>query len=146
MHRNYIGVDELFNTMKESADYLGAAYPPYNIKKIDENKYTIEIAVAGFGKQDIEITFEDSKLKVTGEFKDSSPEDSFIWKGISERPFVRSFVLADNVEIKGADLINGMLKIWLEQMIPESKKPRKIDIGAEKTSNVGPQLLREDDL
>jgi molecular chaperone IbpA len=102
-------------------------YPPFNIKKVDENKYILEMAVAGFGKQDIEIELEDGKLTVKGNV--TSDEADYLYKGIAERAFTRQFTLADSVEVKNADLINGMLKIWLERFIPEEKQPKKIPIG-----------------
>lgn len=106
-------------------------YPPYNIKKVSDNKYVIEIAVAGFSKQELEVTMEDSVLTVSGnldvndQITDSVTQ--YIHKGISERAFTRKFTLADSVEIKNAEYINGMLKIWLDRMIPLSKST-KIDI------------------
>ena len=109
-------------------------YPPYNIKKLEENKYLIEIAVAGFTKQDIELEFVDNTLVVRGKMEtiDQLTADAlyptFLHRGIADRAFTRQFTLADNVEIKGADLFNGMLKIWLEAIIPEHKKPKKIEI------------------
>lgn len=108
---------------------MNTAYPPFNLKKTDENVYVIEMAVAGFGKQDIEMTLEDNKLVIKGSVShDTENKSDTIYKGIAERPFNRAFLLNDNVEIKNAQLINGMLKVWLEHMIPEHKKPKKIDI------------------
>ena len=115
--KNIIGADNLFSTMMQTAEAMTKAastYPPYNIKKVEDNKYVIELAVAGFSKQDITLTLEDDKL-------------------------------ADNVEIKNAEMINGLLKIWLEQIVPEHKKPKKIDINEPK-KDAGPQLLTEKDL
>ena len=117
-------------------------YPPYNIKKIDDNKYVIEMAVAGFGKQDIEIELHDGTLTIKGSV--SSEEADYIYKGIAERAFTRQFTLADTVEVKNADLINGMLKIWLERFIPDEKKPKKINIGeAEHNAEPTKQFLSE---
>jgi molecular chaperone IbpA len=104
-------------------------YPPYNIAKVDENKYVVEMAVAGFGKQNIEIEMLDGKLIVTGKLNtDEKTNLAYFYKGISERPFTRTFTLADTVEIQGAELVNGMLKIFLENIIPDSKKPKKIEV------------------
>ena len=98
-------------------------------KQVKENKYVIEMAVAGFAKQDIELEFVDSNLIIKGNVESSEDEDkNYLFKGISDRAFTRQFKLADNVEIKGADLFNGMLKIWLEAIIPEHKKPKKIEV------------------
>jgi molecular chaperone IbpA len=127
----FIGVDQHFKKMQDLATQTAevvSKYPPYNIKKVDENKYVVEMAIAGFGKQDLEITLEDQKLLIKGNVEKDSTENNYLYKGISERAFTRTFTLADNVEIQSADMINGMLKIWLEAIIPESKKPRKIDI------------------
>lgn len=153
MSKSFIGVDSMMKNMHEVTEAMTKAavtYPPYNIKKIDDNKYVIELAVAGFSKHDLEITMEDGKLIIDGKLTlDTAIGDAvnqtFLYKGISERPFKRVFALADNVEIKNADLINGLLKIWLEQIVPENKKPKKIDIGSAPSSElVDKQLLTEE--
>lgn len=120
-------------------------YPPYNIKKTGENTYVIELAVAGFGKQDIELELQDGILTIKGNVKTDEAAE-YLFKGIAERAFTRQFTLADTVEVKNADLINGMLKIWLERFIPDEKKPKKINIGeAEHKHNAEPtkQFLSE---
>jgi molecular chaperone IbpA len=94
------------------------------------------MAVAGFGKQDIELTLEENKLKIAGHttldtITDDGINQQFLHKGISDRPFNRTFTLADNVVVNNAKMVNGMLKIWLEHIIPEDKKPKKIDIETE---------------
>jgi molecular chaperone IbpA len=153
MSKNMIGSDRLFDSLAKTTEAVTKAtvtYPPYNIKKIDENKYVIELAVAGFSKQDLEITLEDGKLIIDGKTTlDTAIGDgvnqTFLFKGISERPFKRMFTLADTIEIKNADLINGMLKIWLENVIPETKKPKKINIGDAPSSElVDKKLLTEE--
>jgi molecular chaperone IbpA len=138
----FVGFDNHFNKLSKMHDDLAKnipGYPPYNIKKLDENKYVVEIAVAGFAKQDIEITLEDGKLIVKGNTKDDT--DRFLYKGIASRAFTRTFALDDTLEIKNADLVNGMLKIFFEQIIPEHKKPKKIDINEPTQSTK--QLLTE---
>jgi molecular chaperone IbpA len=123
-----VGFDESIKRLEQfskTAKSLG--YPPYNIIKSDENKYVIELAVAGFGKQDIELQLNENTLTITGKI-DSDNSTDYIYKGIADRGFARKFNLADTVEIKNAQLINGMLKIWLENIIPDHKKPRKIEI------------------
>lgn len=124
-----IGFEPILKKLAEISETFPKVptYPPYNIKKIDENKYVIEMAVAGFGKQDLELELQDGTLTIKGNV--STDESEYIYKGIAERAFTRQFTLADTVEIKNADLINGMLKIWLERFIPEEKKPKKINIG-----------------
>ena len=128
----FVGADKFFNKVQETANFVAnsaatAGYPPFNLKKTDDNVYVIEMAVAGFGKQDIELTLEDGILTVKGELKVDDKND-YIFKGIADRAFTRKFSLADSIEIKNADMINGMLRVWLERFIPENKKPRKIDI------------------
>lgn len=131
--RFFVGADRVAKTLRENAEWLAnnaaAAYPPFNLKKTDENKYVIEMAVAGFGKQDIEIELADNKLVIKGTSSaDSTDAKEYLHMGIANRAFTRQFTLADNVEINNAEMINGMLKIWLEHIIPEDKKPRKIEV------------------
>lgn len=129
---NYtVGFEDTFKRLSELTDtaFKAAAYPPYNIVKVDENKYTIELAVAGFGKQNIEIELNDGKLVVSGKLdSDEKNLSNILYKGIANRSFQRAFTLADTVEVEGAELVNGILKIWLENIIPDHKKPRKIDV------------------
>lgn len=104
-------------------------YPPYNIIKLEENKYLIELAVAGFTKQDIEVELKDNSLVITGKTTtDSSDSPHFLYKGIANRAFSRTFNIADTIEVKNVKLLNGMLKVFLENVIPEHKKPKKLDI------------------
>jgi len=130
-----VGFEPILKRLAELSDNLPKipTYPPYNIKKVDENKYVIELAVAGFGRQDLELEMQDGVLTVKGDVKNEE-EDSYLFKGIADRAFTRKFTLADTVEVKNADLINGMLKIWLERFIPEDKKPKKIDINGNDSS------------
>jgi molecular chaperone IbpA len=132
----FVGADKYFAQAQRTADLLAntakaAGYPPYNLKKTDENTYVIEMAVAGFGKQDIEMTLNDNTLIINGQVTVDTATEQFLHKGISDRAFNRTFSLADNVEVKNAKMINGLLKIWLEHIIPEDKKPKKIEIQAE---------------
>lgn len=128
--RFFVGYDKVAEKLANIADQsakLIQNYPPFNIKKVTENKYAIELALAGFSKQDIDIELVDGKLIITGIVQSKDPEDHFLFKGISNKAFTREFTLADNVEIEGAEFINGMLKIWLETLAPEPKK-KKINI------------------
>jgi molecular chaperone IbpA len=138
-----IGFEPIFDKLAEIGSSMPKipTYPPYNIKKIDETKYVIEIAVAGFGRQDLEIEILDGKLTIKGSM--SSEDADYIHKGIADRAFTRQFTLADTVEVKNADLINGMLKIWLERFIPEDKKPKKINIGEDTPDTSTKQFLNE---
>ena len=148
LDRFFVGFDKVAERMASAADQaqaLATKYPPYNLKKIDENKYTIELAVAGFAKQDLEIEIVDDKLIIKGNTHAGEPaeQDStggWTWpqmlhQGLAMRPFTRTFTLSDNVEIRGASLLNGILKIVLEAIIPEHKKPKKVDIADEDTSS-----------
>jgi molecular chaperone IbpA len=134
--RFFVGADKYFAQAQKTADMLAntaaaAGYPPFNLKKTDENTYVVEMAVAGFGKQDIEMTLEDNKLIINGKSSVDSDNTQFLHKGISDRAFTRTFTLADNVVVNNAKMMNGLLKIWLEHIIPEDKKPKKIEIQAE---------------
>jgi molecular chaperone IbpA len=116
-------------------------YPPYNIRKNDDNNYTIELAVAGFGESEIDITIDGGKLVVKGNVDSATDalEDNFLFKGIATRAFTRAFAIDDHIEVKNAELFNGMLKIALERMIPEASKPKKVPV---KTAGKK-ELLRE---
>jgi len=96
--------------------------------KISDTKYCIEMAVAGFNKNEIEIIVENNKLVVTGTSKVETNKNSYLFKGIADRNFNRQFTLADNILISGAEINNGILKIALERVIPETHKSKKIDI------------------
>jgi molecular chaperone IbpA len=138
-----VGFEPILKRLAEITEAMPKVptYPPYNIKKVDENKYVIEMAVAGFGKQDLELELQDGTLTVKGNI--TADDSEYLYKGIAERAFTRQFTLADTVEIKNADLINGMLKIWLERFIPEEKKPKKINIGEAETESSTKQFLSE---
>jgi len=105
-------------------------FPPYNIVKTGKNTYDIELALAGYNKKDITIDFEDGILSIKSikDEKEDKEDDGVIHKGIAKRYFSKSFTIADDVEIKGAELKDGLLKVSLEKIVPESKKARTIDI------------------
>ena len=140
-----IGFEPILKKLAELSDSLPKipTYPPYNIRQTGENTYVIEIAVAGFGKQDLELELEDGKLTIKGNVHTNDTDENYIFKGIADRAFTRQFTLADAVEIKNADLINGMLKIWLERFIPEDKKPKKINIDDTKPASSTSQFLAD---
>ena len=143
----FVGYDDHFNRLSKLHDDLTKNipnYPPYNIKKVEENKYTIELAVAGFSKSELTIELEEDKLIVKGNAADANEED-FLFKGIATRNFTRTFALNDHIEIKGADMINGMLKIFLERIIPDHKKPRKIEINDVDEGKKGKKKLLTED-
>ena len=143
----FVGYEPMIKRFNEVSQNLAKSipnYPPYNIVKVDDNKYVIEMAVAGFGRQNLDLEFQDGNLVISGSLT-SDNDGEYLHKGIADRAFNRKFSLADTVEIKNAELINGMLKIWLENIIPDSKKPKKIDITDTATENAPTekQLLNE---
>ena len=112
--------DRLFDYVTHQAESTG--YPPYNIEKQGEYNFTIEMALAGFGKKDIEVEFAEGLLTVKS-VKEKEEKET-LYKGISQRNFTRKFTLADDIIVKGAKLDNGMLTIDLERIVPEEKKPQ----------------------
>lgn len=141
---NLIGFDNFFDKVNQIQGELAKTvnYPPYNISKVDDNKYVIELAVAGFAKNNIELELADSTLKITGKVE-GEKNPFYIHKGIATRAFERKFTLADQVEVKDAAMMNGLLKVFLERIIPEDKKPKKIDIKDEASSESNKQFLTE---
>jgi molecular chaperone IbpA len=141
----FVGFDEQFDRMAKLHDDLTKNipnYPPYNIKKTGDNTYVIELAVAGFAKQDIEIELADGKMVIKGNVQSDDSADTFLFKGIAARNFQRIFALDDQVEVKNAEMINGMLQVFLERIIPEHKKPKKIEV-KESTKTTKPLLTDE---
>lgn len=148
MDRWFVGGDRVMKKLADIADQTTktlSKYPPYNIKKIDEDRYVIEVAVAGFGRGEIDLTIKDSRLKVSGKVSSPTPEENFLFKGIAERDFTHEFHLAENVEVKSADLVNGMLKIWLDALTPQSEKEIKININDETNVKSKAEFLTEED-
>jgi len=126
-----VGYDRVFDQLARVHDQMSKNipnYPPYNIRKTDENTYVIEMAVAGFGESEIEIVLEDDKLTVKGAATRDEDTDEVVYQGLALRDFTRTFTLNDQIEVENAEMVNGLLKIWLERIIPESKKPNKIEI------------------
>ena len=128
----YDNVFDRFESMFDNDHFFSTAsnYPPYNIVKTGDYTYDIELALAGFGKKDIDVNYADSQLTIKS-IKDEKAEedaDGVLHKGISKRQFSRTFTIADDVEVKGAELKDGLLKVSLEKIIPDSKKPRTIQI------------------
>jgi molecular chaperone IbpA len=126
-----VGFDGVLDQIRDISETVAKAtpgYPPYNIKQVKENKYVIEMAVAGFAKTDIEVTLEGNKLVIKGNTQEAEEAASYIFKGIANRNFVRQFTLADKVEIKDAEIANGMLKVWLENMVKAQDAVKKISV------------------
>ena len=127
-----IGFTDVFNELESMSKAVAkaATYPPYNIKQVKDNKFVIEMAVAGFAQSDIEITLEGNKLVIKGNTQDEDAPDNFLFKGIANRNFTREFKLADKVEIENAELVNGMLKIGLQNMVKVQDAIKKIPLAS----------------
>jgi molecular chaperone IbpA len=129
-----IGFDNLFNDFDRMLSFNSASinhYPPYNIRKLNDTDYIIELAVAGFGKKDIEVKSVENTLTIKSVDKKQEvldKDESVLHQGISKRSFTRSFTIADDVVVKGADLKDGLLSVNLEKIIPDEKKPKIINI------------------
>ena len=129
-----VGFDSIFDRFFDMDLTRDSGYPPYNIRKINEAQYVIEIALAGFSKDDIEVEVTEGSLTIRSkkldEKEEDTSEDSYVHKGIAKRTFLRCWTLSDDIFVKGADLKDGMLVINLEKVIPDEKKPRLINIGS----------------
>ena len=128
-----VGFDRTFDALSIMANSKSQSvnYPPYNIRKVSDEKYTIELAVAGFDEEDIDVEVEGESLTISG----NRPEDAsegLVHQGLASRSFIRKFVLSDDMEIKGAALSNGMLYIGMERFIPEHRTPKKISLTSKK--------------
>ena len=130
-----VGFDGLFNRLN-TMDTAQSGYPPYNIRKINDLQYVVELALAGFSKSDIEVevtegtlTIRSTTAKDDGADNDENNEINFVHRGIAKRTFSRAFQLSDDIIVQSADLQNGMLIVNLERVIPDEKKPRLIPIG-----------------
>ena len=126
-----VGFDRVFDRLVDyDTNYTTGGFPPYNIRKTDDFKHVIEIALAGFSKDEIEVVLTDGVLEIKSSELPTTdkPKDDMIHKGIAKRAFTRKFTLADDIEIKDAKLKNGLLEIELEQIVPEHKKPRTIKV------------------
>jgi molecular chaperone IbpA len=139
LYRSTVGFDRLFSMLDNMGQPESApAYPPYNIERTGENAYRISMAVAGFGEDELHIESRQNSLVVRGEKAETTEEDGkeVLFRGIASRSFERRFQLADHVEVRAANLENGLLHIELVREIPEAMKPRKIEI-AKAAANKG---------
>ena len=130
--RSTVGFDRLFDMLESNtAGQAQENYPPFDLIKKGYNDYSIQLAVAGFKPDEIDITAQQNVLIVSGRKSDEADEKGtdFIYRGIANRSFERRFALADHIQVKGADLKDGLLLIDLVREIPEAMKPRKINIG-----------------
>ena len=132
--------------LKEVEDLLAApvnqSFPPHNIIKVDDYSYIVELAIAGFAKQEVTITLKDGLLEIKGQKNPDREDIQYLHKGIGTRSFVKTIKLADTVEVHGAELVDGVLRIALHNVIPESKKPRNIEIN----DSIADLLVKEKEL
>lgn len=132
---NTLGFDRFFDDveriLKSDIQKINTSFPPHNIIKLDDNRYLVELAVAGFSKDEIDISVEDNTLTIKGEKAEKETGVQYLHKGIGTRSFTKSLTIADTVEVRGAEFKDGILRIGLENVIPDHKKPRKVEIGNE---------------
>ena len=145
LYPQFVGFDNIFNELERLVDGTtptrNTSFPPHNIIKLDDNKYVVEMAVAGFGQDEVDVEIHDGTLIVKGEKKDQTEVD-YLYRGIATRSFTKSIRLSESIEVRGAQFKDGILRIALENIIPEHKKPRKIEFSKELNFNKQ-QLLKE---
>ena len=133
-----IGFDSMFDRLLgPSTQYVSNSqgYPPYNIRKEGDTKYFIELAVAGLSENDLEVELKESVLEIRSK-QSTEDEANYVHRGIAKRSFMRSFTLSDDIVVKGCGLVNGMLTVELEKIIPEEKRERLIPIGSKKIKSI----------
>lgn len=131
LFRTAIGFDRLARLADTAqASPAATAYPPYNIERTSEDSYRLTMAVAGFSTDDIEMVVRENTLVITGRVKAEAETGEVLYRGIAARAFERRFVLADHIQVDGADLQNGLLHVGLKRVVPEALKPRRIAIGS----------------
>ena len=135
-----VGFDSMFDRWNTTFDFNTANntnYPPYNIRREGDEKYFIELAIAGLKEDDLEVSLQSQVLNIRSKKEsDQEPEDNYVHRGIAKRQFEREFTLSDDIVVKGCDLTNGMLTIELEKIIPEEKRARLIPIGKNKIKSI----------
>lgn len=140
-----LGFERFFDEVERMLDgeyKQPQSFPPHNIIKLDDNRYVVELAVAGFTKDEIDVSVAEGTLTIKGEKKDKELDVQYLHRGIGTRSFTKSLTVADTIEVKGAEFKDGILRIGLENIIPDHKKSRKIEIGTE-LKEFKPQLLQE---
>ena len=134
LYRSVVGFDRLADLLDSASADSSAGYPPYNIERTDENTYRVEIAVAGFRPDELDIQVKENLLTVTGRKTANDEPRTFLHRGLAERHFERKCQLADYVVVTEANLADGLLSIALKRELPEALKPRRIEIGAGKST------------
>ena len=133
----FLGFDHIFDQLDNIHQHAKDTYPPHNVVKDEEMKYTLEIAVAGFKQEHIDIEVKDHILTISGNRPQRREQSSYVHKGISARNWKKSFRLSEYTEVNGADLVDGILTVELEVILPEEKRPRKIEIGSNEENENG---------
>ena len=134
-----VGFDSMFDRWESAFSVEGnrSSYPPYNIRREGDEKYFIELAIAGLKEDDLEVSLQNQVLNIRSKKEsDQEPENNYVHRGIAKRQFEREFTLSDDIVVKGCDLTNGMLTIELEKIIPEEKRARLIPIGNKKIKSI----------
>ena len=124
---SFVGFDRLFNEIERAANLKDNGFPPHNIIKDDDNEYTIELAVAGYCKDDLSVSLEKNVLTINGE-KENKEDHNYVHRGISSRKFNKSFTLSEHVDVYGSELKDGILSVKLVRLIPEEDKVKLITI------------------
>ncbi len=130
LYRSVVGFDRLADLLDSASHEAASGYPPYNIERTDENAYRIEIAVAGFKPEDLNVEVKENLLTVQGRKPANDEAKRYLHRGLAERNFERRFQLADFVVVTDANLADGLLSIALKRELPEALKPRRIEIGS----------------
>jgi molecular chaperone IbpA len=141
----FLGFDHIFDQLENIHQHSKDTYPPHNVIKDEEMKYTLEMAVAGFKQEHIDIEVKDHILTISGDRPQRREQNAYVHKGISARNWKKSFRLSEYTEVTGADLVDGILTVSLEVVLPAEKLPRKITIGTYegKNDNTSSELLTE---
>ena len=141
----FLGFDHLFDELEKITNHANDTYPPHNVIKSDDMKYDIELAIAGFSKNDITIELKEHVLYIKGDREKRRKDEAYVHKGISGRKFSKSFRLSEYAEVSGADLTDGILTVSIEVVLPKEKRPQKISIGTGRKTNGNnsAQLLNE---
>ena len=127
--RSMIGFDRLFDMLEKNTAAAGDGYPPFDIERVADDQFRIAVAVAGFRSDEVDVTVHNATLIVTGRKAEGDAERTWLHRGIAARGFERRFELADFIQVKGADLRDGLLVIELKREVPEAMKPRKVSVG-----------------
>jgi molecular chaperone IbpA len=124
----FLGFDHIFDELERISTHANDSYPPHNVVKMEEHKYIVELAVAGFARDDLNIEVKDHVLTIKGNRERRRPEEQYVHRGISTRTFMKSFRLSEYTEVTGADLNDGILAISLEVKVPQEQLPKLIHI------------------